>query len=131
MEQIPCRNINSSHLLNKTWEHFSIEITFTNLSVKFLPCKLHINTIHSAAAPAYKPLRSHWLSPLTSPVRTFPSFTSLQVFKISGITGLLKCLFKFKIHINTLGRRKEVTHYQIPVLFMNKTNISRLHTEMR
>lgn len=123
-----CKNINSCLLLNKIWEHFGIEITFTNLSVKFLPCKVHTNTTHSSVIPAYKPLR---LSPLISPVEHFPSFTSLQVFKISGIMGLLKCLFKFKIHINILGRRKEVMHYQILVLFMNKTNLSRVHTEMR
>lgn len=52
-------------------------------------------------------------------------------FLISEITGLLMCLFKFKIHINIRGRRKHVMHYQIPVLFMNKTNTRRVHTEIK
>lgn len=126
-----CKNISSCLLLKTIQEHFAIEITFTKLAGKVLCCQVHTDSTHLSVTPASKPLGSHWLSSLTSGGRTFVPVLLLFRFLISEITGLLMCLFKFKIHINILGRRKHVKHYQIPVVFMNKTNTRRVHTEVR
>lgn len=125
-----CKNISSYFLLKTTQEQFAIEITFTNLAGEVLPCKVH--TDYSFISNSS--MQTTWITlAVFTNLRRKNIFPVLPLFRflISEITGLLMCLFKFKIHINILGRRKHVTRYQILVLFMNKTSTRRVHIEMR
>lgn len=130
LEQMSCKNISSYLFLKMIQEHFANEITFTNLAGKVLPHKVyrHYSFISNSS------MQTTWITLVvfTNLCRKniFPVLLLFR-FLISEISCLLMCLFKFKMHINIAGRRKQVMHYQIPVLFMNKTNTRRVHTEMR
>lgn len=139
LEQMSCKNISSYLFLKMIQEHFANEITFSNLAGKVLPHKVHTDTTHSSVTPAWTPelcvlQQTTWitLAVFTNLCRKnmFPVLLLFR-FLISEISDLLMRLFKFKMHINIPGRRKQVMHYQIPVLFMSKTNTRRVHTEMR
>lgn len=127
-----CKNISSYLLLKMIQEHFAIEITFTKLAGKVLPCESSAHWHYSFISNSS--MQTTWIT-----LAVFTNLCRKNIFPVlllfgflhSEISGLLMYLFKFKMHIHIPGRRKQVMHYQIPVLFMNKTNTRRVHTEMR